>query len=844
MYSELIYTRCGEGVDILRGKSPIRNSGFKVFSCSDNITETGFVDLPFLHAIAQSKEPYADPNFMDDAYLFVVPDLGEKYLLNFHPIPFDRTATGNYSHRPGNFINQIFIGRFDDFYPYELFGDEFVWDAQKKGEAFYYENSPVPLAQRENFGDAPGYISFDDIAAFVADGRRDVLMHAIAFIISQYSLPTEERKFLVIRDEDAKHIELWIAAIENAFSPRMSAGLSFATRLDKFANANKYTVNLDGQYQSQMNLQSPTQKLRFRAMIVGVDERDKANSAVKALANSPYVILDGKSRALSISIDATNPYYRYVTAYDNGHKYFCQYFMQMVDAALPSDDVLKLYSAFISLLQYKSSRQLNDLLSCLKILGQFKLVRTTNLEQLYREIKQEMPNFLRENAISSFIVMNWLEYVASVVGDDSAKDNFKDAVCRSYADNIFMRPQSEFSKELHSVVKKSIFAQDADEYLISQTTVDAYANTTQTYSPADWAAFTEFFVDAQKRHSGGFTETAQALIPKCIHYLYLAKDGKTAVRVASLCSAQNLGQTVEILLTEASYSADQNYIAFLIQLVCRIAPDTITSEVNLMHFYGQLQRANLSSFFSVALAYKAQTLSGNQDMDRFLDWILSTAELKEIDLTAIIKVLDKNMRLSDKAAERLAVKIQQNKTEDLVCINSAHIYAFHALDDKKLANELVPVLNNLVIQGFPSLNDEAYAERLISRLFDTKLPKDAFAIIVAAASTSPFYSNKIAAKAMRCIGTKQDSVVGELIEIAAKTNSEQLFDAIVTVCADMKQLEKGLAAMRETIQSETVQQYFALIEQAARALHEQKKKPSLFGRLFSRGSSDNSKPRE
>lgn len=104
MYSELIYTRCGEGIDILRGRNPIKNSGFKVFSCSENVTEAGFTDLPFLYATAQSKEPYADPSFMDDAYLFVVPDLGGKYLLNFHPIPFNRTVTGDYSHRPGNFI--------------------------------------------------------------------------------------------------------------------------------------------------------------------------------------------------------------------------------------------------------------------------------------------------------------------------------------------------------------------------------------------------------------------------------------------------------------------------------------------------------------------------------------------------------------------------------------------------------------------------------------------------------------------------------------------------------------------------------------------------------------------
>ena len=94
---------------------------------------------------------------------------------------------------------------------------------------------------------------------------------------------------------------------------------------------------------------------------------------------------------------------------------------------------------------------------------------------------------------------------------------------------------------------------------------------------------------------------------------------------------------------------------------------------------------------------------------------------------------------------------------------------------------------------------------------------------------------------MRYIGTRQDFVIGELIEIAAKSDDKVLFDAIVTACADVKQFDKGMAAIRETIHSKTARQYFTHIERDARTLHEQKKEPSLFGRLFSRGSSDNSK---
>ena len=841
MYSELIYTRCGEGIDILRGRNPIKNSGFKVFSCSENITEAGLADLPFLYAAAQSKEPYVDPTFMDDAYLFFVPDRGENYLLNFHPIPFDRTATGDYSHRPGNFINQIFVGRFDDLYPYELFGNESVWDAQKRGEAFYYENAPTPLPQRDNLNETIGYISFDDIAAFVADGRREVLMKAIAFIVAQYSLPPEERKFLVIRDENSRNIELWIAAIESAFSPRMAAGLSFATRLDKFANANKYTVNLDGQYQTQINLQSPNQKLRFRAMIVGVDERDKSNSsAAKALANSPYVLLDGKAKTISVNVDASNPYYRYVTAYNDGHMYLCREFMQMVDATSPSEDALKLYSAYSSLVKFSTSKKLKDLIPAITILDKFKLIRTTNLEKLYKEIKQEIPTFLREDAVLSFAVMNWLERTSAVVGDSTVRASFKDIICTSYADNVFVRPQTETTRELDKAIRKSAFLLDASENLLSLATVESYMSVVQSYKPEEWTAFSEYFAEALKLHKGNLPESVKSILPESINSLYRATDGKKALKVASLYIALNQKQTVEILLDNASKSADQRYTGFIIQLLCIAVPEIVASEASLARFYEQLQMYNLGHYISTALAYKAQTVTRPQDIDRFLEWTLSDKKFKEVDMSPVFKVLDKNLVLSDKTAGRVAAKIQRYKPENVSCINSAHIYALDVLDDRKLANDAVSILRGLISQGFPSIKDDTYCIRLIDRLFDSKLSDEAFAAIVSAAANSSFYSNMIANEAMRYVGTRQDSVIGEIVEIATRINSKAMFDALVTACSEIRQFDKGMTAIRGTISSKPAQQYFALIEMDARKLHGQKRDSSPFGRLFSRGFSDDS----
>lgn len=840
MYSELIYTRCGEGIDILRGRNPIKNSGFKVFSCSNAVTEDKIVDLPFLYAAAQSKESYVDPDFMDDAYLFFVPDIGKKYMLDFHPIPFDRDATGDYSHRPGNFINQIMIGEFDEIYPFELFGNSSIWDAQKRGEAFYYENAPVPLAQRDNLDDAIGYINIDDISEFVSAGRREVLKKAIAFIISQYSLPAEERKYLVIKDENSKAIELWIAAIESAFSPRMASGLSFATRLDKFVSANRYTVNLNGEYQTQINLQSPNQKLRFRAMIVGVDERDRTNSAAaKALANAPYVVLDGKAKTLSANVDAAEPYYEFITSYTEEHEYFCRRFMQMVDEASPSIGAPKLYSAFVGLSKYGTSKKVKDLLPALNILGQFNLLKSVDLERLYKEVKQEIPVFLKEEPLSAFAVMSWLERAAHIVGDTSVLESFRDAVCQSYVESVFTKTQSDSTRELHNEVMKSAFAQIAAENLISNATANYYTDIIQTFKAPDWISFTEFYTDALKYLRRNYEETVSIYLSRSIYTLFYANDRQTAQHVASLYAANNQEKVTDVLLDSASKSSDKNYIRFLIQLVCKLVPDVISSEKNMERFYKDLKSLSIEGYFSSVIEYKAQKIVHTYDMERYLDWILSSREISGIDLSTTFGLLDKKIAVSDVNSGRLATKLQKYRPKGVTCINSAHLYPFVSIDDRRLLNELPYIVKDAASQGFPSIENDEYADRLAKKMFSIKMPKEAFFTIVSAASRSRFYSINLSDEAVKYAGSRQDSIIGDFLEAALNANSEILSDAIIGAMSEMRQFEKSIASIRGTIRSQEVRVYYSTLEKRARELHDQNKGSSFFGRLFSRGSNEN-----
>ena len=837
MYSELIYTRCGEGIDILRGKTPIKNSGFKVFSCSDNVTEEGFVDLPLLYTTAQSKESYSDPSFMDDAYLYVTPDIGKKLLLNFHPVPFDKTATGDFSHRPGNFINQIFIGDYEEFYPFETFGNESVWDAQKRGEAYYYENSPTSLSQRDNLDDSTGNIGIDAVSSFINDGRREVLTKAIAFIIMQFSLPAEERKFLVIKDENSQNIEMWIAAIESAFSPRMASGISFASRLDKFVNSNKYTVNLNGQYQTQINLQSPNQKLRYRAMIVGVDERDKVNIAsARALANSPFVVLDGKIKDLPIDVDVTDPYYQHVTTFGEEHFYFCREFLQSIDIKQPVKDITQLFVAYKSITKYGTGKRLQDLVKGLSIINRYEMVHTRYLEGLYNSIKGNLSSYISEDVLSAFSVLDWLEKTSLVVGDTLAKDVFESTICKSYADALFNNPNENKTEELQKIINSSAFAQNVANYIAAQETIVSYENAYKKYRSSDWKALFILIKNHFKYYKPSLPNTIVALFIICIRNLYQNRDGQCAVDVASSLSEFNLIEIRTALMNEAEANSDYNYQDFLIQLIARVSSDLTVSENNLASFYSQLKAKTLENHFDSVLAFKARSIARPQEMERFLDWIISKPTFRTLDLSKVFKALDKNVKPDDKSANGISFKIQKNKPDAVKCINSAHVYALFILDDKRMTNNIVPAFQSIFEQGFPEVKEESYVQSFAEKLISCNLPYDSFEFVVVGVSKVPLYCEKLVQSSIRFIGSRQEQLVGNLISVASSINSRYIFDSFVDELSELKQFDKNVVSISSTIRTKEAQQYFARIEKEARIRYDQRKGSSIFGRLFSRGS--------
>ena len=799
MYSELIYTRCGQGVDILKGGSPITNAGFKVFTCSSDVLQGEVADVALLQNVAQRKEPFSDPTFMDDAYVYMTPDYGGKFIVNFHPVPFDRNATGDYAHRPGNFINQIFVGSFGDFYPYETFGNDSLWDAQKRSEAYYYETKPTQLESRKTLTTSKGKITTDAIAQFVADGRREALMSAIAFVVSQFALPLEKRKSLVIKDANSENIELWIAAIERAFSPRMASGLSFATRLDDFVNSNQYVVDLGGKFTPQADLENAGTRLRRRAMIVGVDERDKNNTAAaRTTPYLPFVVLDGKSKSPLVNIDYSHPYYRCVTNYEQKRgASFCEGFLQTLNVASPTPKVLQLYDAFESLADYKKNRQFDRLAHALTVIGQFPLINTPFLEGMYFFVKNEIIENLNNETLFS-VVIPWIEHVSEIVGDESResiKQYIDRTTCSGFVENIFKTPSAEKTNEIYRVVSKSVFGTNAGKLLTSQETIDAFHDELDQYQTEKWLSFSEYFVDVIKKVGKSQPQTLENFFRKSLQKLAPTDNKHHAIKLVSIY-AEEIPRATNILLEEIHKEASNTHrFKFLLDIMTSIM--TLASPEDFDHFYEILKDYDLGSYIVECLYYKVRESRDIQIQTVLVNWACS--ELNgAFNLTQILTVCDENIELNEKSKDLARSIFDGAKHCNIICEKSTHVLALSILDDINLTSQ-DKILEDLKNFKFPSINDEKYASILIQKIFNPKLSLKTFDKIVEMATDSDFYSQKICEKAVDILKENLNSIV---MQFAVLTNRKEttfrnkLKETLKNLSEDKKRFENYTKRLR------------------------------------------------
>lgn len=833
MYSEIIYTRCRQGIDIIKNGRPITSDGYKVYACTSSLLQDGKNDLQFLLNAAQTKQPYNEPSFMDDAYLYFVPEKGDSFLLNFYPVPFDPNAKGDYAHRAGNFVNHIIIGDYSEFYPFELFRDNAIWNAKAHGEAYYYENTPTDLPIRNDIKDPAGQFGIDEISAFVEDGRQEALMSAVSFLISQYELPPEERKFLVIRDESEHVIEMWIAAIECAFSPKIAASIPFATRMEKFTTTNRYTVNEAGLFQTQINLQDKNQKLRYRAMIVGVDERDRVNvSASRPLVNSPFVLLDGKEKKATFDADITDRYYSFITCFNDSHQSFCREFLQTINITAPFSDICRLLDVYQAFENEKlpNAKEMSKLLGCL---GKFTLIPSSKSKNMYACVTADLQRFLQEDLYSALEIIKWLQSVSQIVGDKNASTRFTDIVCKCFVELVFSKSDFEGASNFWKNIKNSDFAVSAAKHFIDPSTLQTYQTYFQRFKVADKLAYVLMYLDCASFAGNAREGEIKSIVNWGMEQCYSRKDSESAEEILKeLVKIRNVN--IQNTLLSIAKDSERGYGEFIVMILIEYDASIIVSDTSMMPLLRKLSIHQLEYLYGTVLKYRVNKLKTPIELEQMIKLLEKIPELSSDDKAEIFELIDQKVDLNDKSDISLARTIQKKLPKGAICIRSAHIVALDILNDKKQRMRIREIYNKLALQGFPSIKNDSYISALISMLFRKKLEPKNLSYIIQLFSHKHEYVTELVTTILKSTSSKQNEEWNVLIQVALQKQDPDLINAIVSECAKLKQGEKALSRLSEMLIKQETRNYFEHIAQKSTEIIRSQKSRSGFKRFFAK----------
>jgi len=612
----------------------IASNGFKVYACDPSIFQERKQDLSLIDYAVSAKQSFTPPDFMEDAYLYFELTSGESIIVNFHPFANENDGESNDVY--GKYISQAYVGDFSKIYPSSFFGEpkeqkdgSAIWNGKRKGLSHYYTTPPIAL-ERKSLNISAHKYSFGEIKKFISKKSAETLIKIVSFLISEYEKePSKGTKFLVIRDTSSENIEKWIAAIGYAFSPRIASSVTFATRMKNFESTNLYAVDKSGEIQARINLRDPNQQIRYRAMIVGVDERDiESSSSIKSSGKSSYILLDKGRLHLETDLDTTAPYYKSLTRFDEAHHKFCTDFLQEFDVAMPCTSILDLYDVYVKFNQLHSLSA-NELLVLLE-----KLRGLTPKEEIYRgfyfDIKNECPRFIIDDIDSAFDVLNWLHTKANIVNDLSITGDFFSFIREYLISRLSDAPNEQRTISDFQRVVNSEFKTDIAEALIREMNDGIKINSTN-----DAIAIASFYVQCASIKNGRIDGMQQSILESLIDVCYRnKKDTASAVKIIGIISREN-NQIAQKLIFDATASVkDGDRQEFYLSCLIRICADLLDSAEGVFSLCVKLRDVRITHKTDELLCgYLVKTSS----LDELINFVVSASKIYQLKTMPISK---------------------------------------------------------------------------------------------------------------------------------------------------------------------------------------------------------------
>jgi len=806
MFYELIHTRCKHGIDLKTGK--IRtDEGVKEFAFSSALASGGTIDLPLLESFVRKPQTCEDPKYMEEAYLYFVPDVGASFMMNFHPIPWDRDfdTKGKFSNRPGNFVNHVFAGDFSSLYPHELFGDS-VWDAKTKDYAYYYETEPTDLPLRTLSPALP--YSFSEIATFITDGRETLLRKAVAFLFAQYALQPEARKYLVIKDVSTENIQRWISAILYAFSPRIAAGIPFATRMDQFANANRYMAR---------NPESLGQIKKFRTMIVGVDEADRRASCNKM--HPDYILLDGKEKTFPFEADTTHPYFNLITSFNETHQTFCRDFLQNFTVEKPSQEVFALYEAFAVLVN-PSSQPARTVLNALQVLNKYLLLQTGSTTEYFnvlcKNIEDVVPKWIGEDLLSTLGIITWLQKTSSLTGD-SVAPRLSAMVSNAFEALLFVQAHMLEAEKFWQQMKSTEFAEAIALVITDWQKISSATDTLRQIAATDDIRFLSIYFDCAKIRQDVSIEERKSIATFILHSCFQKGDAGSLVKLIELIGNGISPDITELFfpIVKDKITSDPKFAQFLLEQIVRCV--SVDSNVAMVALIDRFAKEGFAQFSVSVADRRLQQLRHFSEYSEFIETICKLDSINEDQrgryLTSVDKVLDINV--IDKEAATFAAQLLRQQPANYQCERALHVYALYVLSTKPRPSSLPEALHTLAKRDFPRIEDATYinalADALLAEPFRSDEQECIFQLLTQA---PPKYFDEYVARI--CMAPKKMKEKWNLLMgYVVKRNAGNVNRALVNALSGTKQSDKSINALAELLDDDRIYEYFyALVEQS------------------------------
>lgn len=779
MFYEVIYTRCRHGIDIQHNGAPEKTDGHKVYASSPEIYQSGEYDLKYMMVLLQNKQYYSDPKFMDDAYFYCVDSKEKTFMMNFHPIHFDPTIKGDYLKRPGNFLNNIIAGDFSDIYPFELFEDNEVWKAKENDEAYYYANEPRELPPRMDIVDLPGMISVDEIREFIKDGREDILKSAVAFLIERYS-SRALNKVLMIKEDSTRNIELWIAAIEYAFSPKIASGIPFATRVDV-----------------------KTQSM-YKVMIIGVHTEDKNNvNYARPLTSAPFVLIDGIGKTINYDADTSSQYYKLITSYEDTHINFVREFLQTFNFSQPQAEIIEL-EKFFDIACKGESMSDDELVALVEQFNHYGFSKTRFLIKIYNIVNSRLQKLMKLDLNSATGIITWVKSAAGIVEDRDTAERINAAITTLFDKTAFQKTTVESAYNIWSMAKRNNLSKTLAPLLLDIKNLKKNELKIHGFLTEETLTFLRMYLEASYESGQVNEEHLQWLVAVLSEVLHSGGDHETMCALVKEVYTLKTVNPANILLNAAANSNKEvsaTIVKGLLGSGCFAARNM--SELNdiCMSFNKQGMQESVP-FVLVQYIDKNCNIS---NMEQFMKQLVGIEHLSQDAIDAIYLSFDKKINIINKADSKAAKFIQSSKPKGLSCIYSAHQLALDFVSHLGKRDNLKSSLDYFAAQGFPVIENRAYAEVFADALIRAKPDENEHYYIMSLLAKGPALYFDIYAGKVCTMASKYDDLWCEILDFCISVRSKKVqsmvYNSIVRAIAKTDQSKKTVKRLSKPIKN-------------------------------------------